>query len=370
MVLFPPRGDGDETNSSGGFAPGSVEERIRVNKHIIIPEPGKVLIEDAPMPEPGPGEALLKVLYGGICGSDLGTYRGTFAYASYPRIPGHELAVEVVDVADNSYGVKKGMLATVNPYFNCGKCYPCRTGRLNCCVVNETMGAQRDGGFRHYLAMPVERIYDSRGLGVRETALVEPFCISYHGVKRADIRPGEKVLVIGAGTIGILAMLAAKHFGAEVYVADVAPGKLELATKLGAAGTFVNSSPDAFKEWTDKTTSGDGFAVTVEAVGLPATFQNAIDAVASAGRVVIVGISKKNIDDFNFTIIQKKELAVYGSRNAVKQDFVEVIDMMLKDGLQADAVVTNTYDFQDAPAAFREFDRRAGEMLKVLIKFP
>ncbi|MDR1519551.1 MAG: zinc-binding alcohol dehydrogenase family protein [Planctomycetota bacterium] len=340
-----------------------------MNQRIVIPEAGKVVIEEAPMPNPGPGEALVKVLYGGICGSDLGTYRGTFAYVSYPRIPGHELAVEVMEVPDNQSGVKKGLLATVNPYFNCGKCYPCRNGRPNCCVGNQTLGAQRHGGFVKYFTIPVERIYSSRGLGVRETALVEPFCISYHGVKRAGIRPGEKVLVIGAGTIGILAMLAAKHFGGEVYLTDVASGKLAYAEKLGAAGTFVNSSPEALREWTAKTTSGDGFAATVEAVGLPATFNDAVESAASAGRVVLIGISKRNIQDFNFTLIQKKELAVFGSRNAVRQDFAEVIDVMLASGLSADSLVTNTYEFADAGIAFREFSERAGEMLKVLLRF-
>lgn len=346
-------------------------ERAEVNnKRILIPEPGKVIIEDVPVPVPGPNEALVRMLYGGICGSDLGTYRGTFAYAGYPRVPGHELAFEVVDAPDNNFGVKKGMLATANPYFNCGKCYPCRHNTPNCCVNNQTMGAQRDGGFAYYLAIPVERIYESRGLAPRETALVEPFCISYHGVKRARIQPGEKVLVIGAGTIGIMAMLSAIHFGGEVYVADVAPGKLEDAKKLGAAGVFQNTSPEAFAAWVAETTGGDGFDVTVEAVGLPSTFENTIDAVASSGRVVVIGISKSNLKDFNFTVIQKKELAIFGSRNAVKQDFTEVIDMMLKTGLKADAVVTNTYDFAEAAHAFEDFDKRGGDMLKVLIKFP
>lgn len=340
-----------------------------MNQRIIIPEPGTVVIEDAPMPTPDKGEALLKVIYGGICGSDLGTYRGTFVYASYPRIPGHELAVEVVEAPVNDLGITSGMVATVNPYFNCGRCYPCRTSRPNCCVVNETMGAQRDGGLAYYITMPLERIYDSRGLAPRETALIEPFCISYHGVKRAGIRKGEKVLVVGAGTIGIMAMLSVKHFGGEVYVADVAPGKLDRAKQLGADGVFANASPEAFAEWAAKTTNGDGFAVTVEAVGLPSTFLNCLDAVASSGRMVVIGISKSDLETFNFTIIQKKELAIFGSRNAVKQDFSEVTEMILSTGLSADAVITDTYDFADAAQAFDDFDRRGGDKLKVLIKF-
>lgn len=340
-----------------------------MNKYILIPEPGKVTIQDGPMPKPEKGEALLKVLYGGICGSDLGTYRGTFAYAGYPRIPGHELSVEVVEAGANDYGIKPGMRATVNPYFNCTKCYPCTHGRVNCCEHNETYGCQRDGGFRQYITMPYERIYDARGLGARETALVEPFCISYHGVSRAPIKPGDKVLVVGAGTIGTLAMLSAKHFGAEVYVADVAAGKLAHAKELGAAGTFVNTSPEAYAQWVNDTTGGAGFAVAIEAVGLPVTFQNCIDAVAYSGTVVVIGVSKNPIKEFGFNIIQKKELAIYGSRNAVQQNFHDVIDMMLKDKLTAESVVTNTYAFDDAAQAFDDFANRGGDMLKVLIDF-
>ena len=338
-----------------------------MNRRVIIPQPGEVVLEDVEMPRAGKGEALLKMLYGGICGSDLGTYRGTFVYASYPRVPGHELAVEVVEAPEGS-GLKAGTLATVNPYFNCGVCYPCRNGRVNCCVKNETMGAQRDGGFAKFITMPAERVYPGDGLTAKDIALVEPFCISHHGVKRADIRPGEKVLVVGAGTIGILAMLSALHFGAEVYVADVAPAKLAHAEKLGAAGTFRNASPEALADWTSKITNGDGFGVTVEAVGLPATFLDCIASVAFAGRVVQIGVSKKTVD-FDFTMIQKKELAIFGSRNAVKADFMEVMDIMRKSGFTADNVVTDVFPLEEAATAFREFSEKGGEKLKVLVDF-
>ncbi|MBO8415037.1 MAG: alcohol dehydrogenase catalytic domain-containing protein, partial [Proteobacteria bacterium] len=142
-------------------------------KTIIIPEPGKVEIIDTPMPEPKPGEALLKVLCGGICGSDLGTYRGTFAYASYPRIPGHEFSAEIVDINGDAPNLKKGMVVTANPYFNCTKCYSCERGLVNCCEHNETLGAQRDGAFSEYVTIPVERIYDGKGLEPDVLAAIE-----------------------------------------------------------------------------------------------------------------------------------------------------------------------------------------------------
>ena len=338
-----------------------------MNQRVLIPKVGEVLVEEIPMPKPGPGEALLKMLYGGICGSDLGTYKGTFVYAAYPRIPGHELAVEVVEAPGGS-GLKAGTLATVNPYFNCGVCYPCRTGHVNCCIKNETMGAQRDGGFANYITMPVERIYPGESLGAKDLALVEPFCISHHGVKRAAIQPGEKVLIIGAGTIGVLAMLSALHFRGDVYVADIAPAKLAHAKKLGATETFVNSSPEALAEWTAKITGGDGFAVTVEAVGLPATFLDCINSTAFSGRMVQIGISKKSVD-FDFTLLQKKELVAYGSRNSVKSDFMEVIDIMRSGNFSADSMVTDIYPLAQAVTAFKEFAEKSDEKLKVLVDF-
>ncbi len=194
-----------------------------MNRRIRIVSPGNVIIDAIDYPVLAEGNAVLQVLYGGICGSDLNTYRGSNPYASYPRTPGHELAAKVVEVGENAQGIRPGMLVTVNPYFNCGKCYPCRRGKVNCCVANETMGVQREGGFAQYISMPVERVYPGGGLPAASLVLVEPFCISSHGVGLAGIEKGDKALVVGAGAIGMTAMLSAKARGGEVYVCDVSP---------------------------------------------------------------------------------------------------------------------------------------------------
>ena len=341
-------------------------------KAIRIPEPNKVEIFDMEMPVRKNGEALLKLLYGGICGSDLGTYRGTFAYASYPRIPGHEFSAQIVeiDAADaQRYHLYKGQVVTCNPYFNCGKCYSCKRGLLNCCEHNETMGAQRDGAFMEYFSMPLERIYDGRGLLPQELALIEPFCISYHGASHAHIQKGDKVLVIGAGTIGVLAGAAAKASDGIVYIADVAEQKLDYALQaFGFAGKILNDTPAHFTEQVEELTEGNGFDVTIEAVGLPQTFLNCIHAAAFGGRVVQIGVGKKNAD-FNFTLLQKKELKLFGSRNALKADFLALIDLVKSKKANVLKVVTNTYDFVDAAKAFKDFSANASHMLKVLIHF-
>ena len=336
---------------------------------IYIDEPGKVSFRDIPAPVRNPGEALLKVFYGGICGSDLGSYRGTFAYFDYPRIPGHEFSAEIVEIDENDKGLKPGMVVTCNPYFNCQHCYSCERGIVNACTSNETMGCQRDGAFCEYITMPVERIYDGKGLPASVLCLIEPFCISWHGVSRAHVKAGDKVLVVGAGTIGVLAAIAAKAKGGEVYIADVAPAKLEYAKEnFGVAGTILNSSPEEFTKQCDAITDSKGFDVTIEAVGLPSTFQNCIDAAAFGGNMVLIGVGKQNLD-FNFTLLQKKELNVCGSRNALKKDFLELIDLVKTGTVPLEKIVTNTYGFSEAPQAFADFSAHAGEMLKVRLDF-
>jgi 2-desacetyl-2-hydroxyethyl bacteriochlorophyllide A dehydrogenase len=294
-------------------------------KTIQMPEPGKVIITDLAKPEPKEGEALLKLLYGGICGSDLGSYRGSNAYVVYPCIPGHEFSAEIVQIGPNDRGLKPGMVVTCNPYFNCGHCYSCQRGLVNACTDNQTMGVQRQGAFSQYITMPIERIYDGKGLPAKTLALIEPFCISYHGVSRGQVKAGDKVLVVGAGTIGVLAAVAAKAKGGEVTICDIAPEKLDYAYQtFGLDHKLLNESPEAFQNGVNALTEGHGYDVTIEAVGMPQTFQNCIDAACFGGRVVLIGVSKRNLDDFFFTIIQKKELNIYGSRNALKQDFEEL----------------------------------------------
>ncbi len=337
-------------------------------KQVVIQEPESVLLKtDVQMPERKPGEALLKIMYGGICGSDLGTYRGTFLYSSYPRIPGHEFSAVVIDVDENAYGIEKGMVVTGNPYYNCGKCYSCERGFVNCCEHNETLGAQRDGVFQQYFSMPVERVYDGKHLDARKLALIEPFCISYHAVKRAGVREGNKVLVVGAGTIGALAVLAAKGQGAEVTVSDLIDMRLTKVKELGA-DHVINSKSEDFDARVKELTGGKGFDVCLECVGLPMTYQNCINAAAFMGTVVVVGIGKTSLD-FKYSIIQTKELNVLGSRNALKEDFIELIDKV-KDGVfPVEKIISAEYPVDQADVAFKTLAENQDKLLKVLVNF-
>lgn len=338
-------------------------------KSIRVKKPFEVEIYHQEKPVLQNGYALIKLLYGGICGSDLGTYRGTFAYTDYPRIPGHEFSAEVIDIcSDEPTTIQKGMIVTANPYINCGTCYSCKRGLVNACESNKTLGCQIDGLFSEYAVVPIDRIYDGQGINPKELALVEPYCISAHGVSKAHIKKGETVLIIGAGTIGTLAAIAALKEGAIVYMTDISLVKLDFAKRVGIHGVILNNSPEFLLKEAMKVTEGRGFDVTIEAVGLPQTFQSCIDTVCFGGRVVVIGVGKKNLD-FNFTIIQKKELNIYGSRNALKKDFLDTI-LAIKDGkLNLLPLITHEYALDQAINAFQDFDKHGDQMLKVMIHF-
>jgi threonine dehydrogenase-like Zn-dependent dehydrogenase len=187
-------------------------------------------------------------------------------------------------------------------------------------------------------------------------------------VKRARVAPGERVQVVGAGTIGLFAALDAKLAGAEVHVADVVPRKLALAERLGLDGTFVAGDDADFADRVKAATGGDGFDVCLEAVGLPSTFLRCIEAAAHRARVVIVGIGKQSLD-FRYTIIQTKELDVLGSRNALREDFLEVIELARSGRIDLSAVVSDEYGLGEAERAFQDLAGSAGEKLKVMVRF-
>ena len=335
-------------------------------KIVYVEEPGKITLEEAGIPVPKKGEALLKIKYCGICGSDMATYTGNQPFATYPRIPGHEFSAEIVEIGENKFGLKTGMTVTANPYFNCKSCYSCRRGKVNCCEDNQTMGVQRDGAFAEYITMPIERILDGKGLSARTLALIEPFSIGYHAINRGSVKAGDKVLVFGAGPIGIFAMISAKLKGATVYIADLLDERLQLAKEMGADGT-INISKEDIKETVADITNNEGMDVCVEAVGLPQTFLNCNDSACFGGKVILIGNGKRETT-FNHSSLIKKELDVYGSRNSLN-DFGPLIDIVASGKVDVDKMVTNIYKLENVIDAFEALKTNDGSMAKVLIEF-
>ncbi len=335
-------------------------------KTVLINKPFEIAVTDTPKPEVKEGEALLKILYCGICGADVASYTGNQPFTTYPRIPGHEFSAEIVSIPENDKGLKAGDIVTANPYFNCGECYSCRRGFVNCCTDNKTMGVQRDGSFCEYVAMPVERIYQGHGLSAKELALVEPFTIGYHAVNRAPVKAGDRVLVVGAGPIGLFALISALNKGAQVYVADILDGRLQKALEFGAKGV-INSAKTDIKEESMRITGGDGFDCCIEACGQSVTFLNCIDCCAFAGNIILIGNGKKETT-FLHSILLKKELNVFGSRNSYPSDFKDVIELISSGKVDVLKMVSDIYPMDEADKAFKALANNNGELCKVLVR--
>lgn len=335
-------------------------------KAIVIDKPYEVEIRDVPMPTVGEGEALLRVLYVGICGADVASYTGNQPFTTYPRIPGHEFSAEIIEIPENDKGLKKGDIVTCNPYFNCGKCYSCERGHVNCCTDNRTMGVQRDGAFCEYISMPVERIYPGMGLTAQELALIEPFSISRHAISRAVIHQTDSVLIVGAGPIGLFALLAAKQFAGKIAVADVLNNRLDLAMSYGADGV-VNTATEDIAKFTEEFTDGRGFDVCIEACGRPETFLMCIDEAAYAANIILIGNGKRETT-FLHSIILKKELNIFGSRNAMKQDFLDNIELAASGKVDVMKMVSGVYEMDKAADAFDALAHNKGDLAKLLIR--
>ncbi|MBR2414468.1 MAG: zinc-binding alcohol dehydrogenase family protein [Clostridia bacterium] len=335
-------------------------------KVIVISNPNEIEIREIPMPEVKDGEALLKVKYVGICGADVASFTGNQPFTTYPRIPGHEFSAEIVSIPENDKGLNAGDIVTCNPYFNCGTCYSCERGFVNCCTDNQTMGVQRDGAFCEYIAMPVERIYDGKGLSAQELALIEPFSISQHAVSRATIKETDNVLVVGAGPIGLFALLAAKQKCKKIAVADILDNRLALASEYGA-DTVINTKQKSLADFTNEFTHGHGFDVCIEACGAPETFLACVDNAAFAGNIILIGNGKRETT-FNHSVLLKKELNVHGSRNALKDDFINNIDLVAAGKADVMKMVSGIYEMSDALDAFKALSHNDGTLAKLLIK--
>ena len=336
-------------------------------KAIQITTPGVINLIDKEIPVAKDGEALLKVKYCGICGADVASYTGNQPFTTYPRIPGHEFSAEIVSVPENDKGLKAGDVITCNPYFNCGGCYACKRGIVNACYDNQTMGVQRDGSFQEYITMPVERLIDGKGLSAKELALIEPFSISCHALSRAEIKDGDNLLIMGAGPIGLFAMIKAKAMGARVMIADMLESRLNLAKEYGA-DMIVNVKEKDLHESALEFTNGNGFDVCVEACGAPETFLSCIDEASHGANIILIGNGKRNTD-FLHSIILKKELNIFGSRNAFTKDFEELIDLVASGKVDVMKMVSGIYKKEDAQEAFESLKNNDGSLCKLLIEF-
>lgn len=339
-------------------------------KTITLEEPGRFAFGDTPAPrEPAPGTALVRVRRVGVCGTDYHAFRGRQPFFTYPRILGHELGVEVVAVNGAGTALKPGDRCAVEPYLNCGACIACRHGKPNCCVALRVLGVHTDGGMREVIEVPLEKLHRSDTLSLEQLALVETLGIGAHAVERAQVRPGEWALVIGAGPIGLAVMQFATLAGARLIAMDVNSDRLAFAREtMGVEETVAVASDEQALRRVEELTAGDLPTLVFDATGSPASMQQAFQYGAHGGRLVFVGLVQADIT-FHDPHFHRRELTLLSSRNSTPADFRGIIAHMERGEIDTAPWITHRAPADRLLAEFPTWLDPATRVLKAMVEF-
>ena len=302
-------------------------------KAILLEKPQSFRPLDIAEPAPpGPGEALVRVHRIGICGTDYGGFLGKMPFYSYPRIPGHELGVEVIGVGGGVTNVQPGDRCSVEPYINCQKCYSCRRGLTNCCEQHKTLGVMCDGGMCERMLLPARKLHVSRKLSYEQLALVETLAIGCHAVDRAGVKAGENVLIIGAGPIGLSAIEFVKVAGASCIVLDMVESRLAFCReRMGVKHTILARGDGSELKALAALTNNQLADVVIDATGSNKSMSSALEYCAFGARLVYVGITQQDLSFPHAPVMHRREVTLLASRNALSRDFARII-RLIEDG--------------------------------------
>ncbi len=335
-------------------------------KTLVCIEPGHFEYKSAAKPKLTKGNAIIRIKRIGICGTDVHAFEGTQPYFEYPRILGHELSGELVEF-DDAPGFKIGEAVTVISYFSCGECVACRLGKPNCCMNIKVCGVHQDGGMVEYLSVPSSLLVHGDGLNFDELALVEPLAIGAHGIKRAEIKKGEFVLIVGAGPIGLGTMEFARMSGANVIVLDINDKRLQFCKdKLKVSHTITALAPDVGDQLID-ITNGDMPTAVIDATGNLKAINNSFQYLAHGGRYVLIGLQKGEIC-FSHPEFHKREATLMSSRNATREDFDHVISAMKKKEINPATFISQKILFENIKREFHHFLDSENEIIKAMIE--
>lgn len=334
---------------------------------LVCTEPGNFKYITKPEPVLTTGNAIIKIKRLGICGTDLHAFEGTQPFFAYPRILGHELSGELVEF-DNAPGFTVGERVTIIPYFNCGHCIACRNGSPNFCVNIKVCGVHADGGMVEYLSVPSSSLLHAHGLSYDELALVEPLAIGAHGVQRAGVRPGENVLVVGAGPIGLGAMEFARIAGATVIAMDMVDSRLQFCKDKLKVDHIINAASGDVEGQLKEITNGDMPTVVIDATGSRAAINNSFKYMSHGARYVLIGLQKGEVC-FSHPEFHKREGTLMSSRNALRSDFEHVINSMLKGLIDPLNYITHRVKFDEVEANFESWLKPETGVIKAMVSF-
>lgn len=334
-------------------------------QRIILEQPHQFKMVEVEIPRIKPGEALVRVRRIGICGTDLHAFRGHQPYFTYPRVLGHELSGEVVEIGANSHGLGEGDHCVIMPYLSCGTCIACRHGKSNCCTQLKVFGIHIDGGMQTYITTPVGNLIKSEQLTLEQLALIENQSIGAHAVRRAQIQAGEFALVIGAGPIGLGVIQFAGAAGAEVIVMDIDDQKLAFCRDRLKVKHTINAHNDPAARL-GAITAEDYPTVVFDATGSPQSMMTAFNYVAHGGRYVLVSLVKADITFYD-PDFHKRELTLLSSRNATYEDFTTVIRAMESGTILTEPLITHRVPFEHMVGHFESWLKPETGVIKAMV---
>jgi 2-desacetyl-2-hydroxyethyl bacteriochlorophyllide A dehydrogenase len=335
-------------------------------KILVCEEPGKLAYSEKEAPVAQAGESLIQIKRIGICGTDLHAFEGTQPFFSYPRILGHELSGDLVD-PNGAEGFAKGEAVTFIPYFKCGTCIACRSGKPNCCASIKVCGVHVDGGMVEYRAVPTYSLVHGESLSYDELALVEPLAIGAHGVRRAGVEPGEFVLVIGAGPIGLGTMEFARIAGGKVIAMDMNEARLDFCRDRLKVDHVINVSTENVMERLVEITNGDMPTVVIDCTGNLRAINGGFQYMAHGARYVLVGLQKAEIS-ISHPEFHKREATLMSSRNATRADFEHVIASMKKGLVDPTNYITHRVKFGEVKDQFESWLNPANGVIKAMVE--
>ena len=328
-------------------------------------KPGEFAYSNGPVPEIKKGYALIKVQRIGICGTDLHAFDGTQPFFNYPRVLGHELAGEIIEIETQS-DYQVGDQVSIIPYFSCGICFACTQGKSNCCSTLNVFGVHSDGGMAEFILIPIDSLFKSAFLNLDALALLEPLAIGAHGIKRAQIKPDEFVLIVGAGPIGLGAAAMASLAGAQVIIQDLNQNRLDFAQdKLGIPFSINPNQEDvliALKE----ITHGNMPRVVIDATGYKKAMEQSFQYISHGGTYVLIGLQLAEIS-FSHPEFHKREATLMSSRNATREDFQWVADSIEKKLIDPSLFISHQIAFEDLASQFSDLINPANQVIKAMV---
>lgn len=338
-------------------------------KAICFEKPGQFgTIELEEPGHPGAAEALVRIHRVGVCGTDISGYLGKMPFFSYPRIWGHELGVEVLEVGPEVKNVKPGDRCSVEPYMNCQTCSACRRGRPNCCRNLKVLGVHTDGGMRPRLILPARKLHPSSMLTLEQLALVETLGIGCHAVDRGEAQKDEHALVIGAGPIGLSVIEFLKIAGSRITVLDLVEKRLAFCKNTMRVDATIQITGDGSDlKQIEQIGDGDLPTLVIDATGNAKSMSNAFNYIGHTGRMVFVGIVTSEIS-FPDPLLHSREMTLFASRNALPADFDRIIKLIEDGRIDTRPWITHKTTFGTVARDFPSYTKPDTGVIKAMVE--